>query len=207
MRKKCKTILAILTMENDGSFCYTLKVRKDDKMNEVIKTLCERRSCRKYLDKKIPEEDLEWILKCGTYAPNGKNQQSPRIVVIDSPDLIAKIAKINGSFIRKEGINPFYNAPVLLIVFADKTIPTYLLDGAAVLTNMANAAYSLGIDSCWVHRAKETFETEEGKELMQKWGLNENYEGIGNLVLGYRDGPLLQAKERKPDYIIYDEKR
>ena len=71
-------------MENDGSFCYTLKVRKDDKMNEVIKTLCERRSCRKYLDKKIPEEDLEWILKCGTYAPNGKNQQSPRIVVVDS---------------------------------------------------------------------------------------------------------------------------
>ena len=98
---------------------------------------------------------------------NGKNQQSPRIVVVDSPDLIAKIAKINGSFIRKEGINPFYNAPVLLIVFADKTIPTYLLDGAAVLTNMANAAYSLGIDSCWVHRAKETFETEEGKEVGQ----------------------------------------
>lgn len=136
-----------------------------------------------------------------------KTSKARALSLLIVPDLIAKIAKINGSFIRKEGINPFYNAPVLLIVFADKTIPTYLLDGAAVLTNMANAAYSLGIDSCWVHRAKETFETEEGKELMQKWGLNENYEGIGNLVLGYRDGPLLQAKERKPDYIIYDEKR
>ena len=174
-------------------------------MNQVTKVLCERRSCRKYLDKKIPKEILEEIVKCGTYAPNGKGMQSATIVVIENKDLIDEIAKINSSFISKANINPFYNAPVLLVVFANKNVSTYIHDGAAVLDNMANAAYSLGVDSCWIHRAKETFETDKGKELLKKWHLDENYEGIGNLVLGYRDGDLLKAIPRKENYVIWDE--
>ncbi len=176
-------------------------------MNDVIHVLCNRRSCRKYLKKQIPEEDLQIILKCGTYAPNGKGKQSASIVVIQDANLIKKIAKINSSFIRKEGINPFYDAPTLLILFADKNVSTYVQDGAAVASNLIHAAYSLGIDSCWIHRAKETFETFEGKELMKKWGLGENYEGIANVILGYRDGNLLAPAERKENYIIYNEKR
>ena len=173
-------------------------------MNEVTKILCERRSIRKFKSDQVPMETLEEILKCGTYAPNGKSKQSARIVVVRDRDTIENIAKINGSFVNKPGLNPFYEAPTLLIVFADKTVATYVQDGSAVIMNMLNAAFSLGVDSCWIHRAKETFETDFGKELMQKWGLDDNYEGIGNIVLGYRDCPLPPAAPRKENYIIFD---
>ena len=139
-------------------------------MNEVTKILCERRSIRKFKGDQIPMENLEEILKCGTYAPNGKSKQSARIVVVRNRDTIEEIAKINGSFVNKPGLNPFYEAPTLLIVFADKDVATYVQDGSAVITNMLNAAFSLGVDSCWIHRAKETFETEEGKKIYAKMG-------------------------------------
>ena len=173
-------------------------------MNEVTKTLCERRSIRKFKGDQVPMETLEEILKCGTYAPNGKSKQSARIVVVQDRNTIEKIAKINGSFVNKPGLNPFYESPTLLIVFADKNVATYVQDGSAVIMNMLNAAFSLGVDSCWIHRAKETFETEEGKKYMEKWGLDKNYEGIGNIVLGYRDCPLPPAAPRKENYIIFD---
>lgn len=172
--------------------------------NEVTRVLCERRSVRKYLDKQVPDDVLNEILKCGTYAPSGKNKQSAKIVVVRDKSTINEIAKANGSFISKYIPNPFYNAPTLIIVFADKNILTYKEDGCAVISNIINAAYSLGIDSCWIHRAKETFETELGKKLMNKWGLSEDYVGIGNIVLGYRDGDLPKPFARKDDYIIFD---
>ena len=173
-------------------------------MNEVTKTLCTRRSIRKFKDEQVPMDILNEILKCGTYAPSGKNKQSAKIVVVRDKKLIEEIAKVNGSFINKEGLNPFYGAPTLLIVFADKNVSTYIEDAAAVIMNMLNAAFSLGVDSCWVHRAKETFATDFGKSLMQKWNLSDDYEGIGNVVLGYRDIELPEAFKRKEDYIIFD---
>ncbi len=173
-------------------------------MNDVVKTLLERRSVRKFKKDQVPMEDLEVILKCGEYAPNGKSKQSAKIVVIRDRELIEEIAKVNASFVNKEGLNPFYEAPTLLIVFANKNVSTYMQDGSAVIMNMLNAAFSLGIDSCWIHRAKETFETEFGQKLMQKWGLTDDYEGIGNVVLGYRDMILPPAAPRKEDYVIFD---
>ena len=173
-------------------------------MNEVTKVLCTRRSIRKFKSAQIPKEILDEILKCGTFAPNGKSKQSAKIVVVQNKDLIEEIAKVNGSFVNKAGLNPFYNAPTLIIVFADKNITTHIEDGCAVISNILNAAFSLDVDSCWVHRAKETFETEFGKKLMKKWGLGEEYVGIGNVVLGYRDMILPPAMPRKEDYIIFD---
>ena len=173
-------------------------------MNEVTKVLCERRSIRKFKDEQIPREILDEILKCGTFAPNGKSKQSARIVVVQNRELIEEIAKINGSFVNKVGLIPFYNAPTLVIVFADKNVSTYVEDGCAVISNMINAAFSLGVDSCWVHRAKETFETDFGKNLMSKWGLGDEYVGIGNVVLGYRDMILPTAMPRKDNYVIFD---
>lgn len=173
-------------------------------MNEVTNILCSRRSIRKFKDIQIPSDILNEILKCGTYAPSGKNKQSAKIVVVQNKELIESIAKVNGSFVNKVGLNPFYNAPTLIIVFADKNVPTYINDGSAVISNIINAAFSLEVDSCWVHRAKETFETEFGKKLMNKWGLSDDYEGIGNVVLGYRDMILPPAFPRKEDYIIFD---
>ena len=107
-------------------------------------------------------------------------------------------------FVNKPGLNPFYHAPTLIIVFANKNVSTYKEDGSAVISNIINAAFSLNVDSCWVHRAYETFQTEFGRKLMNKWGLNEDYVGIGNVVLGYRDMILPPPSPRKEDYIIFD---
>lgn len=78
---------------------------------------------------------------------------------------------------------------------------TYLEDGSLVLGNLMNAAHSLGIGSCWIHRAKEEFETDEGKKMLKEWGISEKYSGIGHCILGYPDEELPQAKERKEDYV------
>ena len=171
-------------------------------MNDTIKVLCERRSVRSYKDKQVPKEILDEILKCGTFAPSGMGLQSAVIVAIQDKELIKKIAKINASIMGRDN-DPFYGAPTLVIVFAKKDIPTHIKDGSAVMTNILTAAFSLGVDSCWIDRAKETFETEAGKNLLKSWGLDESYEGVGNVILGYRDGELPKAKPRKENYIIY----
>ncbi|MFR5856419.1 MAG: nitroreductase family protein [Bacilli bacterium] len=171
-------------------------------MNDTIKVLCERRSVRSYKDKQVPKEILDEILKCGTFAPSGMGLQSAVIIAIQDKELIKKIAKINASIMGRDN-DPFYGAPTLVIVFAKKDIPTYIKDGSAVMTNILNAAFSLGVDSCWIDRAKETFETNDGKELLASFNLDDNYEGIGNIILGYRDGDLPIAKKRKENYIIY----
>lgn len=175
-------------------------------MTEIEKILCERRSCRKYKEEQIPRDVLDRILKCGTYAPSGKNKQSAVIVVIQDRNTIEEIGKINSSFFIPD-VDPFYGAPTLVVVFANKNIRTHVQDGSAVISNIIHAAYGLGVDSCWIHRAKETFDTEFGRALMEKWGLGENYVGVGNVILGYRDGDLLQPKPRKENYIIFAEEK
>ena len=171
-------------------------------MNEVIKNILNRRSIRKYKNKDVEEYLIDEILKAGTYAPTGRNSQSPIIIAITNKDIKNKLAKINAS-VMNSNFDPFYGAPVVLVVLADKKIPTYLYDGCLVMENMMLAAHSLGLGSCWIHRAKETFETEAGKDLLKSWGLDESYEGVGNVILGYRDGELPKAKPRKENYIIY----
>ena len=146
-------------------------------MNETTKVLCERRSVRSFKDSQVPKDILEEILKCGTYAPSGMGMQSAVIVAIQDKDLLDKIAKINASIMGRD-INPFYGAPTLVVVLAKKDIPTHVKDGSSVITNILNAAFSLGVDSCWIDRAKETFETEFGKDLLKSWGLDESYEGV-----------------------------
>lgn len=173
-------------------------------MNDMINLICERRSVRNFSDKEIPKDILNEILNCGTYAPSGMGKQSATIVAITNKETLNKVKKINSSILKRDNFDPFYNTQTIVIVFANKNIPTYIKDGSAVITNMLNAAFSLGIDSCWIDRAKETFETNEGKELMKKWGLTNDYEGIGNIALGYRNGELPTAAKRKENYIIYD---
>lgn len=177
-------------------------------MNITIKNLIERRSVRSFNSMPIKEIELNEILKAGTYAPSGRNSQSAKIVVVRNADLIKKLSKINASFLwsktNAENIDPFYGSSTLIIVFADKNVGTYIEDGSLVLGNIMNAAYSLGIGSCWVHRAKETFETKTGKELLKSWNISENYVGIGNCVLGYPlKDTVLQPSKRKSDYITY----
>ena len=170
-------------------------------MNETIKNLVERRSCRKYSSTQIKEDELNSVLKAGEYAPTGMGMQSPIIVVLQNKSIIDKLSKINAKIMGKDE-DPFYGAPTVLVVLADKNIGTYIEDGSLVLGNLMNAAYSLGLDSCWIHRAKEEFETDEGKELLKEWNISENYVGIGHCILGYPEEKS-EAKPRKDGYIRF----
>ncbi len=166
----------------------------------TIDVLKNRRSIRSYKKDQIDSNDLQKILEAGTYAPTGMNRQSPVIVVIQDKATIEKLSKINAKIMNSD-TDPFYGAPTLIVVFADSNCSTYIEDGSLVIGNLLNAAASLGIGSCWIHRAKETFFTDEGKALMKKWGLGENYIGIGNCILGYADKQY-ETKPRKDGYII-----
>lgn len=170
-------------------------------MNETIKNLIERRSCRKYSTTQIKEEELNSVLKAGEYAPTGMGRQSPIILVLQNKEKIEKLSKLNAKIMGTDK-DPFYGAPTVLIVLADKNIGTYKEDGSLVLGNLMNAAYSIGLGSCWIHRAKEEFETDEGKELLKEWNIPENYVGIGHCILGYPEEKS-EAKPRKEDYIRF----
>ena len=170
-------------------------------MNETIKNLVERRSCRKYSSTQIKEDELNSVLKAGEYAPTGMGMQSPIIVVLQNKSIIDKLSKINAKIMGKDE-DPFYGAPTVLVVLADKNIGTYIEDGSLVLGNLMNAAYSLGLGSCWIHRAKEEFETDEGKELLKEWNISENYVGIGHCIIGYPEEKS-EAKPRKDGYIRF----
>lgn len=169
-------------------------------MNEVLNNIKTRRSIKKYKPEQIKNEDLEKILEAGTYAPTGRNLQSPVIVVVQDTETVSKLSKMNAEILGTD-TDPFYGAPTVLIVLADKTINTYKEDGSIVMQNLMLAAHSLGLGSCWIHRAREVFETSAGKELLKKWGIPENYEGIGNCILGYADIEP-QVRPRKEGYII-----
>lgn len=170
-------------------------------MNETIKNLIERRSCIKYSTTQIKEEELNSVLKAGEYAPTGMGRQSPIILVLQNKEKVEKLSKLNAKIMGTDK-DPFYGAPTVLIVLADKNIGTYKEDGSLVLGNLMNAAYSIGLGSCWIHRAKEEFETDEGKELLKEWNIPENYVGIGHCVLGYPEEKS-EAKPRKEDYIRF----
>lgn len=170
-------------------------------MNETIKTLKERRSIRKYKEKQISDEELNQILEAGEYAPTGRGAQSPIMVVVQNKELIKELSKINAEIVGITS-DPFYGAPTVVIVLADKTRHTYKEDGSLVMGNLMNAAHSLGVDSCWINRAKEVFESERGKELLKDWGIEGDYEGIGHCILGYRDCEYPKAASRKTNYVI-----
>lgn len=172
-------------------------------MNETLKVLETRRSCRKFIeDKMVSDEDIKAIVKAGTYAATGRGLQSPIILAVTNKELIGKLSAENARIMGVD-FDPFYGAPVILIVLADKKVPTYKYDGSLVMGNMLNAAASLGLGSLWVHRAKEEFEGELGKQILEDLGIEGDYEGIGHCVIGYAKEPAPEAAPRKDNYVYY----
>ena len=170
-------------------------------MNETIKILLERRSIRKFKPEQIKEEELNAILKAGIYAPSGANQQSALFVVIQDKETLKKLSAMNAAVLGKN-IDPYYNAPTVILVFADKSKITPVEDASLALGNMLNAAASQGIGSCWVHRTKQMFEKDEGKDLLRKWGITGDYIGVGSCILGYPDCEHPKAAPRKDNSVI-----
>lgn len=171
-------------------------------MNETMKTLLERRSCKKYLSTPVERELMDLVIKAGTYAPTGRNRQPVKILAVTDKKVRDELSKMNAQILGAgEGADPFYGAPVVLVVLADPTVSTYLYDGSLVLGNMMNAAHALGLGACWIHRAKEVFQTEYGKNLLKSLGIEGEWEGIGHCILGYADGDLPAARPRKEGWV------
>ena len=156
-------------------------------MNEAYMNLLERRSIRKYDDRPVPDALLDAVLQAGIHAPSGMNTQGVRLVAVRDPETVALMSKLNAA-VMNATTDPFYGAPCVVVVLADPEIyGGWVEDGALALGNMLNAAHALGLGSCWIHRAKQVFDSPEGKELQRKWGLPEHLRGVGNCILGYAD--------------------
>lgn len=168
--------------------------------NKTLELMQTRRSVRGFKPDPVPEEILDQIVEAGTWAATGRNRQSPVIIKVTNRELIRMLSKLNGEIMGTDS-DPFYGAPAVLIVLADKTVPTYLYDGSLVMGNLMLAAHSLGIGSCWIHRAKEEFQLPEGKEILKSLGIEGDYEGIGHCVLGYAEGEYPHTKPRKENWV------
>ena len=170
-------------------------------MNEVLRALKERRSVRAYRPEQIKESELQQILEAGAYAPSGMGAQPVIMVVVQDKETIAALGKLNAAVMGAE-TDPFYGAPTVIVVLADRSRGTWLEDGSLAMGNLMNAAHSLGLGSCWVHRAREVFASDAGQALLKKWGIQGDYAGVGHCILGYPAGPLPQAKPRR-EHTVY----
>lgn len=172
-------------------------------MDAILKNICTRRSVRKFRPDLPPAELIHQVAEAGTYAASGRGRQSPIILEITDKKTRDLLSKVNAEIMGVSS-DPFYGAPAVLVVLADHTIPTWVEDGSLVLGNLLLAASSIGLGSCWINRAREVFDTREGKELLRKWGLDpERYRGVGNCILGYpAPGGVKAAAPRKPDYVV-----
>lgn len=172
-------------------------------MNNTINDIKTRRSVKRYLDKEVPSELIRQIVEAGTYAPTGMNRQSPVILAVTNPELRNRLSRMNAQILGTDH-DPFYGAPVVLVVLARKDVNTRVYDGSLVMQNLMLAAHSLGLGSCWIHRAKETFESEDGKAILHSLGITEDLEGIGNCVIGYAAPDAVKPQSpRKEGYVVW----
>ena len=168
---------------------------------EALEVLRNRRAIRAYKPEQITDEELNAVLEAGTYAPTGGGTQGVKIVAVQSPENVAAVDALNAKVLNNPGVHPYYGAPTIILVFETEACFTHELDGAAVCTNMLNAAYAVGLGSCWIHRCKQMFELPEGKALLKQWGLPETLTGVASLALGYPACEQPVAKPRKADYV------
>ena len=175
-------------------------------MNDIIRAMEERRSIRKFKLDMPSKEDIEQIIEAGLYAANGMGKQATITVAITNKELRDRLSaencKIGG---WKEGFDPFYGAPVILVVLADKNWANRVYDGSLVMGNMMLAAHSLGLGSIWIHRAKEEFDMPEYQRLLKELGVEGEWEGIGHCAIGYIDGDVPKAAKRKDKRVFWVE--
>lgn len=177
--------------------------------SQVIHNIVTRRSIKKYKPDMVPRDIIEKIVTAGTYAPTGRGMQSPVIIAVTDKEVRDRLARANSEIMGTPAdFDPFYGAPVVLVVLADKSRPTCVYDGSLVMGNLMLAAHSYGVGSCWIHRAKEEFEKPEWKDWLNSLGIEGEYEGIGHCILGYADyaeGEEPKAVPRKENYVYFVE--
>ena len=171
-------------------------------MNQTINDILSRRSCKAYRDEMPTKEQLDTVIEAGLYAASGRNMQGAIMLCVTDKVLRDRLSALNAG-VMGASMDPFYNAPCVLVVLAEKTAHTYVYDGSLTLGNMMLAAHEIGLGSCWIHRAKEVMAQPEWQEWIKSLGLEGEYEGIGNLVIGYLDGDYPAEKERRPGRVVW----
>ena len=171
---------------------------------DAMANLLTRRSIRSYRPDMLPREVIEKIAEAGTYAPTGMNRQTPIIVAVTNKALRDRMSRLNAAVLGMDS-DPFYGAPVVLVVLAERSAPNHVYDGSLVMANLMLAAHAMGVGSCWIHRAREVFDTDEGKAILRDLGIEGDYEGIGNCILGYVDGEVPPARPRKENWVYWAE--
>ena len=169
-------------------------------MNEAMENLLTRRSIRKYEARQIEDGELMAVLEAGTYAPTAKGTQSPLIIAVQDRADRDELSRINARILGREDFDPFYGAPTVVLVLAEAGNPNGVQDASLVLGNLMNAAHAVGLGSCWINRIRETFELPEGRALLEKWGIEGNWVGVGSCILGYAAGPAPAPAARKQGY-------
>lgn len=169
--------------------------------NDFLEMMKTRRSIRAYKPDAVPEELLSAVLEAGTYAPTGRGKQSPVIIAITDKEVRERISKLNAAVMGTDS-DPYYGAPVIVLVLGDSTANTYVEDCSCVLENLMLAAHAVGLGTVWVHREREIFESEEGKALLKEWGLPDTLRGVGSVALGYAEAEAPAAAPRKDNYIV-----
>ena len=172
-------------------------------MSSLLEQITTRRSVRSFKPDPVPQDLLDRIIEAGAWAPTSRGLQSLIITQVSNREMRDKIAAANARIMGQEGSDPFYGAPVILIVLARKDVANRVYDGSLVMGNLMLAAHELGLGSCWIHRAKEEFESEEGKALLKSLGVEEEYEGVGHCALGYVAGEYPAAPKRKENWVYY----
>lgn len=160
-------------------------------MNHLYETILSRRSVKSYTGEQVSQELLEQVIEAGRYAPTGMNAMSPVFIAVQNPEMIEKLSCMNAAVMGME-TDPFYGAPTVILVLANRERSTWLEDGSLAMGNLQLAAHALGLGSCWIHRCYQMFESEEGKALLKEWGVEGDYAGVGCCILGY------QKEEPKP---------
>lgn len=171
-------------------------------MNAELQALKERRSVRKYKADMVPQELIDQVIDAGLYAASGHGTQEVIIVAVTNKEVRDKLAQMNREILGTNS-DSFYGAPVVLVVLGPKSNKLTPYDGSLVMGNLMQAAHAVGLGSCWINRAKEEFDSEEGKQLLKEWGIEGEYEGVGHCILGYVDDPVPKAAPRKANRVFY----
>ena len=172
-------------------------------MNEVIEAMRDRRSVRAYTDEVPSDELIERVVDAGLWAASGRGRQSPIVLAVTDRALRDRLSAMNARIMgAPEGTDPFYGAPVVLVVLADRSVPTHVYDGSLVMGNLMLAAHELGLGSCWIHRAREEFDSPEGRQILAELGVEGDYEGIGHCVLGYA-AEVPEPKPRREGRLVW----
>ena len=171
-------------------------------MNQTISDILSRRSCKAYRDEMPTKEQLDTVIEAGLYAASGRNMQGAIMLCVTDKVLRDRLSKLNAD-VMGASMDPFYNAPAVIVVLADKTVRTSVYDGSLVLGNLMLAAHSIGLGSCWIHRAKEVFDSEEGKQILAELGIEGDYEGVGNCVIGYPEKMPTEKLPRKDGRVFF----